>query len=64
MIFSDLWKILNPKYMRIWADFYVRGGISIKPMVMKFGNEVVDRDKEEIEKLTENYDRKAYFDRN
>lgn len=62
-IFRDIWRKVNPKYMRIWADFTVRGGISIKPMIMKFGLSIKTEERKEIEKLVENYDRKAYFDR-
>lgn len=63
-IFKDLWKLLDPKYMRIWADFFVRGGISIKPMIMKFNVKASKSDRENIEKLVADYDRRAYFDRN
>jgi len=63
-IFRDIWDRIKPKCMRIWADFTVRGGISIKPLIMKFGLGVKAEEKEKIEKLMENYDRKAYFDRN
>jgi len=62
-IFKDLWKFLKPKHMRIWADFFVRGGISIKPMVMKFSDKISESEKREIEKMVENYDRRAHFDR-
>ncbi|MCK5084746.1 MAG: preQ(1) synthase [Candidatus Pacebacteria bacterium] len=63
-IFNDLWKLLKPRYMRIWADFNVRGGISIKPMIIKFDCKISEKRKKEIEKTIENYDRRAYFDRN
>ncbi|MFZ2970025.1 MAG: preQ(1) synthase [Minisyncoccia bacterium] len=63
-IFKDLRKLLSPRYMRVWADFSVRGGISIKPMIMEFSDNVSKKHKEEIEKIVENYDRRAYFDRN
>jgi 7-cyano-7-deazaguanine reductase len=35
-VFNDLWKLLQPKFMRIIANFNVRGGIAIKPLVQKF----------------------------
>lgn len=63
-IFNDLWKLLKPKYMRIWADFYARGGISIKPMVIRFNGKISEENKEEINKLVKNYDRRAYFNKN
>lgn len=62
-IFKDLWQILKPRYMRLWADFYVRGGISIKPMILKFSKNISSSRKKEIMELAENYDRRAYFDK-
>ena len=62
-IFRDIWKKIGPKYMRIWADFTVRGGISIKPMIIRFASGMDLEEKRDIEKLAENYDRKSYFDR-
>lgn len=56
-VFNDLWKLLNPRYMRVRADFNVRGGISIKPMVIKFNTKISKKRREEIEKIVENYDR-------
>lgn len=44
-IFNDLWKLMDPKFMRIIGNFSVRGGIAIKPMVQKFAEGV---DKNEI----------------
>lgn len=58
-IFNDLWKLLNPRYMRVWADFNIRGGISIKPMIIKFNSKISGKRREEIEKAVENYDRRA-----
>ena len=60
-IFNDLWELLKPKYMRIWADFYVRGGISIKPMVMRFNDKISEESRKEIDELVENYDRRIHF---
>ena len=34
-IAEDVWQTIKPKYLRVWGDFNVRGGISIKPMVTK-----------------------------
>ena len=58
-MFNDLWKLLDPRYMRVWADFNARGGISIKPMVIKFNSNISGKRREEIEKAVENYDRRA-----
>ncbi len=38
-IFKDLWKLMDPQFMRIIGDFSVRGGIAIKPMVQKFSED-------------------------
>lgn len=38
-IFKDLWKLMDPKFMRIIGDFSVRGGIAIKPLVQKFASD-------------------------
>lgn len=35
-MFNDLWRLMQPKFMRLIGDFSVRGGISIKPLVQKF----------------------------
>ena len=32
-IAQDIQDTIQPKYLRVWGDFNVRGGISIKPMV-------------------------------
>jgi 7-cyano-7-deazaguanine reductase len=34
-IFNDLWKLMDPKFMRLIGDFNSRGGIAIKPLVQK-----------------------------
>lgn len=39
-IFKDLWRLMNPKFMRVIGDFNIRGGISIKPLVQKFARDV------------------------
>src|SRR6185503_12858338 len=52
-IFKDLWKLMDPKFMRIIGDFSVRGGISIKPLVQKFAADV---DKEEVIMMLQSWD--------
>lgn len=32
-IANDLWKLLEPKYLRVYGDFAARGGLAIKPLV-------------------------------
>ena len=52
-IFKDLWKLMDPKFMRIIANFSVRGGIAIKPLVQKFANDV---DREEVVLMLQSWD--------
>ena len=47
-IFNDLWKLMQPKFMRIIGDFNVRGGIAIKPLVQKFADDVKDANHKQI----------------
>lgn len=63
-IFKDLRRLLHPRYIRVWADFSVRGGISIKPMAMEFSGKLSGKWRKEIKETVESYDRRAYFDRN
>jgi 7-cyano-7-deazaguanine reductase len=54
-ITDDIFQTIKPKYIRVWGDFNVRGGISIKPMVTK-GNYLEYKD------LIEQYDRLRHWD--
>ncbi|MBI5414772.1 NADPH-dependent 7-cyano-7-deazaguanine reductase QueF [Candidatus Peregrinibacteria bacterium] len=62
-IFTDLWKFLQPKFLRVWSDFSVRGGISIKPILLKWKEKIRSEEKGIIKEMIENYDRLRYFDR-
>lgn len=55
-IFKDLWKLMDPKYMRLVGDFHPRGGIAIKPLVEKFGR-LKAGEREEVTSLAANWDR-------
>lgn len=55
-IFKDLWKLMQPKFMRIIGDFSVRGGISIKPLVQKFAGDVNDVDEKTILQSLQSWD--------
>ncbi len=57
-IFNDLWDLMNPKFMRIFADFNVRGGIAIKPLVQKFSKDASAAQKQTILEMLESWDRK------
>lgn len=50
-IFKDLWKLMDPKFMRIIGDFSVRGGISIKPLVQKFAEDSAKEEKQILQQI-------------
>ena len=54
-IFNDLWKLMQPKFMRIIGDFSVRGGISIKPLVQKFSDDA-NSNRQEILGMLQSWD--------
>ncbi len=54
-IADDIWQTLHPKFLRVWGDFRVRGGISIKPMVNRGTYEP-------FRHLVEQYDRLRHWD--
>ena len=58
-IFDDLWKVLKPKYMRVFGEFNVRGGIAIKPLVEKYAPRLSKKDREEVMSLLVSWDRKS-----
>jgi 7-cyano-7-deazaguanine reductase len=55
-IFKDLWKLMDPKFMRIIGDFSVRGGISIKPLVQKFAGDVNETDHQQTLEMLASWD--------
>ena len=55
-IFNDLWKLMDPKFMRIFGDFSVRGGIAIKPLLQKFAADVKQSDHQEIIEMLQSWD--------
>jgi len=61
-IMEDIIETINPRFIRIFGDFNVRGGISIKPMALKFAENISAEEKEEIKFKIENYDRLRHFD--
>ena len=56
-IFNDLWQLLEPKYLRVFGDFAARGGIAIKPLVARYGDQVDFEQSQIIDRLVENWDR-------
>lgn len=61
-IMEDIIDKINPKFIRVWGDFNVRGGIAIKPMTLKFREKLSDEEREDIKIKMENYDRLRKFD--
>ena len=55
-IFKDLWALMQPKFMRVIGDFSVRGGISIKPLVQKFAQDVDADDHRSILEMLAGFD--------
>lgn len=58
-ITNDLKEKLNPQYIRVIGDFNVRGGISIKPLVIRYDKTLADKPDTlaNIRELVENWDR-------
>ena len=56
-IHKDLWKVLEPKFLRIYGNFNIRGGIAIKPLVALMEEKLPIDVEEGIMKLTEDWDR-------
>ncbi len=57
-IFKDLWDVMNPKFMRVFGDFNIRGGIAIKPLVQKTAGNITPETKTDILHMLESLDRK------
>lgn len=51
-IANDLFAILKPKYLRVYGDFAARGGLAIKPLIVRWNVE----DKNEIQCLVNSWD--------
>ena len=61
-IMEDIRGIIDPRFIRVFGDFNVRGGISIKPLALKFNEDVTDIERDEIKMKVENYDRLRHWD--
>jgi 7-cyano-7-deazaguanine reductase len=55
-IFKDLWKLMDPKFMRVIGDFSVRGGIAIKPLVQKFSSNIAPKEKISLLEMLTSWD--------
>ena len=56
-IANDIFETIQPRCIRVFGDFHVRGGIAIQPLVLRFANDVDETERAEIEKKIEHYDR-------
>ncbi len=61
-IMEDFIATIKPKFIRVFGDFYVRGGISIKPVAMHFKKGLTKDEKELIKFKIECWDRVRHFD--
>ena len=55
-IAKDLYEVLSPKYLRVYADFAPRGGIAIRPIVEMWGLKTSIPEASQIEKLVNTWD--------
>jgi len=62
-IADDIILKIKPKFLRVWGDFNVRGGISIKPLVLEWKKGISASEKALINEMVEQWDRLRYFDR-
>lgn len=58
-IADDLWKLLDPHYLRVVGDFTPRGGIAIKPIVQRFQEGVEESFKNVCLSMVAQFDRKG-----
>jgi 7-cyano-7-deazaguanine reductase len=63
-IMQDLIRELNPKFIRVFGDFNVRGGISIKPLAMYYRPDVLSNTvlKEHIDGMITQWGKVRHFD--
>jgi len=52
----------QPRFLRVFGDFHVRGGIAIKPLFVKFSSPLSSEEKAEMKEKIEQYDRVRKFD--
>jgi 7-cyano-7-deazaguanine reductase len=57
-IANDLFKILKPKYLRVFGDFAPRGGLAIKPLVERWSTDIVDcsESRQEVRSIVNSWD--------
>jgi 7-cyano-7-deazaguanine reductase len=57
-IAKDLYKLMEPKYIRVYADFVVRGDLAIKPMVEMWGKQTSEAEAAQIIRMVGMFDTK------
>lgn len=55
-IAKDLFKLMQPKYIRVYADFVVRGDLAIKPLVELWGKNTSPTEAEQINRMVDMFD--------
>lgn len=61
-IMQDIKEKIDPYFIRVYGDFNVRGGISIKPVAMEYKKEITKEQERNCDKRMEHYDRLRHFD--
>mgnify|MGYP001569785037 CR=1 FL=1 len=59
-IANDIFEKIKPKYLRVFGNFTVRGGIAIKPVVIKAQADLPQVNHNHCEYLVETYDRLSH----
>lgn len=57
-IAKDLFKLMEPKYIRVYGNFVSRGSLAIKPMIEMWNEKTTPDVKDEIRKMVNSYDTK------
>lgn len=57
-IAKDLFKLMKPKYIRVYADFVVRGDLAIKPLVEMWDKSTPFEVARQIERMVDMFDKK------
>jgi len=61
-ILTDFVNKIHPKFIRVFGDFFVRGGISIKPLDIYWDSNILAEEKETIKYQVETWDKLRHFD--
>ncbi len=61
-IMEDFIEMTDCKFIRVFGDFNVRGGISIKPLAMQFRSNIGDSERNDILEKIKMWDSLRHFD--